>query len=55
VVGQERPVALAEGDAIMFEADVPRSYRNLEPTKTLPDLVMTNAQRTGRPIAPGGR
>jgi transcriptional regulator with XRE-family HTH domain len=47
VVGQERPVLLGEGDAIMFEADVPHSYRNVEPTEAVLYLVMTYVQRIG--------
>jgi hypothetical protein len=34
-VGQDRPVHLREGDAILFEADVPRSYRNMQSTEAV--------------------
>jgi transcriptional regulator with XRE-family HTH domain len=40
-VGQDRPVHLREGDAILFEADVSHSYRNPQPTEALLYLVMT--------------
>jgi quercetin dioxygenase-like cupin family protein len=40
-VGQDRPVHLQEGDAILFEADVSHSYRNMQPREALLYLVMT--------------
>jgi transcriptional regulator with XRE-family HTH domain len=39
--GRERPVTLAEGDAILFEADVTHSYRNLTSLEAVLYLVMT--------------
>ena len=47
VVGQDRPIALAEGDAILFEADVPHKYRNLGPTEAGLYLVMTYVESIG--------
>jgi transcriptional regulator with XRE-family HTH domain len=46
-VGQDRPVHLREGDAIVFEADVPHSYRNVEPIEAVLYLVMTYVERIG--------
>jgi transcriptional regulator with XRE-family HTH domain len=46
-VGNDRPVHLREGDAILFEADVPHSYRNVEPTEAVLYLVMTYVERIG--------
>jgi transcriptional regulator with XRE-family HTH domain len=46
-VGQDRPIHLREGDAIVFEADVPHSYRNVEPTEAVLYLVMTYIERIG--------
>ncbi len=45
--GKERPITLAEGDAILFEADVPHSYRNLGPTEAVLYLVMTYVEAVG--------
>jgi transcriptional regulator with XRE-family HTH domain len=47
VAGQDRPVTLAEGDAILFEADVSHSYRNLGPTEAVLYLVMTYVETIG--------
>jgi quercetin dioxygenase-like cupin family protein len=43
-VGSDRRL-LATGDAILFEADVPHSYRNPETTPVVMYLVMTYAAR----------
>jgi transcriptional regulator with XRE-family HTH domain len=43
----DRPVTLAEGDAILFEADVPHSYRNLASTEAVLYLVMTYVEAIG--------
>jgi transcriptional regulator with XRE-family HTH domain len=43
----DRPVTLAEGDAILFEADVPHSYRNLGSTEAVLYLVMTYVEAIG--------
>ena len=44
---QVRPVTLAEGDAIVFEADVPHSYRNLASSEAVLYLVMTYVEAIG--------
>ena len=44
---QDRPVTLAEGDAILFEADVRHSYRNLGSAEALLYLVMTYVEVIG--------
>jgi transcriptional regulator with XRE-family HTH domain len=41
VSGREPPVVLSEGDAVLFEADVPHRYRNLGSTEAVIYLVMT--------------
>jgi len=43
----ERPVTLGEGDAILFEADVPHSYRNLASQEAVLYLVMTYVEVVG--------
>ena len=45
--GSERPVKLSEGDAILFEADVPHSYRNLGTDEAVLFLVMTYIEPIG--------
>lgn len=45
--GSGRPVTLSEGDAILFEADVPHSYRNLGTEEALLFLVMTYIETIG--------
>ena len=45
--GSERPVTLSEGDAILFEADVPHSYRNLGSEEAILFLVMTYVETVG--------
>ncbi|MFO1056592.1 MAG: XRE family transcriptional regulator [Dongiaceae bacterium] len=47
VVGREAPHILGEGDAIVFEADVPHSYRNLGATEAALYLVMTYVEAVG--------
>ena len=47
ISAHERPVTLAEGDAILFEADVPHSYRNLTSTEAVLYLVMTYVEAIG--------
>jgi transcriptional regulator with XRE-family HTH domain len=45
--GAEKPLTLAEGDAILFEADVPHVYKNLVVTEAVLYLVMTYAESGG--------
>jgi transcriptional regulator with XRE-family HTH domain len=47
VSGFERPVTLNEGDAILFEADVRHSYRNLGAEEAVLFLVMTYTEAVG--------
>jgi transcriptional regulator with XRE-family HTH domain len=42
-----RPVALSQGDALVFDADVPHAYRNLGPTEAGLYLVMTYVETIG--------
>lgn len=42
-VGSEKPQTLTEGDAILFDADVPHVYRNLVASEAVLYLVMTYA------------
>lgn len=44
---RERPMTLAEGDAILFEADVRHSYRNLGSAEAILYLVMTYVEAVG--------
>ena len=44
---RERAVTLAEGDAMLFEADVRQSYRNLGSTEAVLYLVMTYVEAIG--------
>jgi len=44
---KERPVTLTEGDAILFEADVGHSYRNLGSAEAVLYLVMTYVEAVG--------
>lgn len=44
-VGSDKPVTLAEGDAALFDADVPHVYRNLVTNEAVLYLVMTYAER----------
>ena len=46
-VGVEVPCVLAAGDAILFEADLPHTYRNIGDTEAVIYLVMTYAARIG--------
>jgi quercetin dioxygenase-like cupin family protein len=46
-LGHERPATLSEGDAILFEADVPHSYRNLTSAEAVLYLVMTYVEAIG--------
>jgi transcriptional regulator with XRE-family HTH domain len=46
-VGSDRPVLLREGDAIIFDADVTHSYRNVDATDAILYLVMTYVERIG--------
>ena len=39
--GTENPMTLTEGDAVLFEADVPHIYKNLVATEAVLYLVMT--------------
>jgi transcriptional regulator with XRE-family HTH domain len=47
VSGFGRPVTLNEGDAILFNADVPHSYRNLGAEEAVLFLVMTYVEAIG--------
>ena len=47
IVGREAPHLLSEGDAIIFEADLPHSYRNLGTTEATLYLVMTYVEAIG--------
>ena len=47
ISGSERPVTLSEGDAILFEADMPHSYRNLGTEEAILFLVMTYVEAVG--------
>lgn len=47
ISGSGRPVTLSEGDAILFEADVPHSYRNLATEEAILFLVMTYVETIG--------
>jgi quercetin dioxygenase-like cupin family protein len=47
ISGSERPVTLNEGDAILFEADVPHSYSNLGTEEAIVFLVMTYIEMVG--------
>lgn len=47
VVGRDRPITLGEGDAILFEADVPHRYRNLGSAEAVLYLVMTYVETIG--------
>jgi transcriptional regulator with XRE-family HTH domain len=47
VAGREAPHVLTEGDAIVFEADVPHSYRNLGAGEATLYLVMTYVEAVG--------
>ncbi|WP_425995013.1 helix-turn-helix domain-containing protein [Afipia sp. DC4300-2b1] len=47
IPGSGRPVTLSEGDAILFEADVPHSYRNLATEEAILFLVMTYVETIG--------
>lgn len=47
VSGSERPVVLTEGDAILFDADVAHSYRNLGTDEAILFLVMTYVEAVG--------
>ena len=51
-VGNDRPCVPQAGDAILFEADVPHSYRNTGDAEAVMFLVMTYAPSIGS--IPGG-
>jgi transcriptional regulator with XRE-family HTH domain len=46
-VGSERPIALGEGDAILFEADVAHAYENAGDTEALAYLVVSHCSIRG--------
>lgn len=46
-VGREQPQRLGEGDAIVFEADVPHSYQNVGDREAVTYLVMTYVETVG--------
>ncbi|WP_309550556.1 cupin domain-containing protein [Rhizobium rhizogenes] len=41
IVGKQPPYILGEGDAILFDADVPHIYRNMTSTEAVLYLVTT--------------
>lgn len=45
--GTEKPTTLSEGDAVLFEADVPHVYRNLVAAEAVLYLVMTYSEDVG--------
>ncbi len=45
--GSGAPALLAAGDAVLFEADAPHSYRNPKPDEAVAYLVMTYAEPIG--------
>jgi len=47
IAGQGPPCTVREGDAILFEADVPHSYRNLSSGEAVMYLVMTYVETVG--------
>lgn len=47
IPGAEAPKVLAEGDAILFEADRPHTYRNLGSSEAVLYLVMTYVEAVG--------
>ena len=46
-VGLGKPLTLTEGDAILFDADVPHVYKNLVASEAVLYLVMTYAEGVG--------
>lgn len=46
-VGRDSPFTLTEGDAALFDADVPHRYRNLSDAEAVSYLVMTYAASIG--------
>jgi transcriptional regulator with XRE-family HTH domain len=44
-VGAEKPMTLTEGDAVLFDADAPRAYRNLVASEAVLYLVRTSVER----------
>jgi transcriptional regulator with XRE-family HTH domain len=46
-VGNEAPVIVPQGDAVQFHADVPHTYRNLEPREAVVHLVLTYVEPVG--------
>ncbi len=47
LIGKEPPQTLTEGDAILFQADVPHAYRNLGTGEAVLYLVMTYVESVG--------
>lgn len=47
ISGSDRPVTVTEGDAILFEADVPHVYKNLTAAESVLYLVMTYVEDVG--------
>jgi transcriptional regulator with XRE-family HTH domain len=45
--GTDRPIILTEGDAVLFDADVRHSYRNLGTEEAIVFLVMTYVESIG--------
>jgi transcriptional regulator with XRE-family HTH domain len=46
-VGSDKPLTLTEGDAVLFEADVPHVYKNLFASEAVLYLVMIYADNVG--------
>jgi transcriptional regulator with XRE-family HTH domain len=48
-VGNEAPVVLPQGDAVLFHADVPHSYRNLDAQEAVLHVVVMYVEPIGYP------
>ena len=48
-VGNEAPVVLPQGDAVLFHADVPHSYRNLDAKEAVLHVVVMYVEPIGKP------
>ena len=47
IAGKHPPQILGEGDAVLFDADVVHTYRNMTGTEAILYLVMTYAEQVG--------
>ncbi|MFL9828933.1 cupin domain-containing protein [Rhodoplanes sp. SY1] len=47
LIGRNPPLELGEGDAVVFEADVPHGYRNSGHSEAVLYLVMTYVETIG--------